>query len=108
MPTFSDKPWGSISASDYASTEAYCAACMVDMNEGTPKVQAKCKLPYKEPGGAVNKGALRAIAAVLGGSRGGVDAPAAAKKAAARKTLTLMRQAKMEPGEGLQRMAAGM
>ncbi|HEV2237406.1 MAG TPA: hypothetical protein VGR57_12160 [Ktedonobacterales bacterium] len=70
---------------------------MIDENPGgKPKVQALCKLPYKEPGGAVNKNALRAIAAALAGARGGLkDVSAAAKKAAQAKLDSLMREAKI-------------
>lgn len=71
--------------------------------------QDKCKLPYREPkGGAVNKGALRSISGVLQGSMGGVKGVAMeAKRAAAKKCLGLMKEAKMHIGDGLYR-AAGM
>lgn len=96
MTTFSDKPWDG-SASNYADTDAYCAACMIDENPaGKAKVQALCKLPYKEPGGAVNKNALRAIAAALAGARGGLkDVSAQAKAKAASLLDRLMHEAKM-------------
>lgn len=81
---------------------------MIDENEpGKQKVQALCKLPYREPnGGAVNKGALRSIAGVLQGSMGGLKGVSMdAKRAAAKKCLALMKEAKMQIGDGLYRAA---
>lgn len=106
MTTFSDAAWDG-SASNYSDTDAYCAACLIDENApGEKKVQAKCHLPYKTPSGAVSKAALRAIAGVLQGSRGGVQAASASKKKAARTVVRLMQEAKMEPGQGLKDMAS--
>jgi hypothetical protein len=105
MATFSDAAWDG-DASNYKDTDAYCAACMIDENPaGGKKTQDKCKLPYKEPGGAVNKNALRAIAAALAGARGGVQASPSSKKAAARKVKALMMEAKMEVGDSTKHMA---
>lgn len=98
MTNFSDAAWDG-AASNYDSTEAYCAACAIDLNKpGDQKVQALCKLPYKTPSGAVNKGALQ-------GSRGGVDAPPEAKRAAAKKLIPLMKEAKIDIGDGLYKVA---
>ena len=106
MATYSDKPWGSVSESDYASPEAFCAACLLDMNEGSgAKAKEKCKLPVKEPGGATNRNAMRAASAALAGARGGVQAPPEMKKMAAKKLMRMMMDAKMEPGDGLAMMA---
>ena len=103
----STKPWSAPTVADFAGDPAkYCDACMIDMNEpGGQKTAGQCKLPYKEPDGTVNANALRSIAAILGGARGGVDAPADKKRAAARKTAGLMRANNMTPGDGLMRMA---
>lgn len=104
MP-FTDKSWDG-SASKYRDTDAYCGAYLIDLNEpGADKIQAKCKLPVKEPDGTYNRNALRAAAAALMGARGGVQAPAAEKAKAARKILRLMREAGIEPGESLKRLA---
>lgn len=79
---------------------------MVDENEpGAKKVQSKCHLPYKTASGAVSKSALDTIARVLQGSRGGVDIPADEKRKAARKTITLLKEAKMNVGDGLYKIA---
>lgn len=106
MATFSDKPWGSVSESDYASPEAFCAACLIDMNEGSgAKVKEKCKLPVKEPGGATNRNALRAASAALAGARGGVQASPEMKKMAAKRLMRMMGEAEMEAGDSLKMMA---
>lgn len=105
MVSFTDAQWDG-SASRYEDTAEYCGACLIDLNDpGAEKVQAKCKLPVKEPNGAYNRNALRAAAAALMGARGGVQAPAAEKAKAARKLLRLMREAGIEPGESLKRLA---
>src|SRR5690242_18136759 len=100
MTSFSDAPWDG-SPSRWPDTASYCASCMVDLNTpGQPKTQQNCKLPYKEPGGAVNKGALRTIAGVLQGSMGGMkNVSMEAKRAAAKKCLALMKEAKMNIGD---------
>ncbi len=38
------------SASNYKDTDAYCAACLIDVNTGTPKTQDHCMLPVKLDG----------------------------------------------------------
>lgn len=107
MP-ISNRPWGEVdkTVEAYGSAEKYCRACLIDMNEpGEEKVASKCKLPVREPGGAINRNALAAAAAALVGSRGGVDAPLAEKRKAARKLIALYREAEMEPPESLKRLA---
>jgi len=105
MP-FSGKPWGSISESDYKDADAFCAACLIDLNEpGAQKVKAKCKLPVKEPGGQYNVNAIHAAAAALAGARGGVDAPPEEKRKAARRLVRLYAEMKEEPPESLRRLA---
>lgn len=86
--TVSDAPWN-FDDSDYKDAETYCAACLIDLNAGEGKIKGACKLPVKEPGGKVNRNGVHAAAAVLAGGRGGVDAPAEAKQAAARKLVRL-------------------
>jgi len=60
---FSDKSWSSVDKSKLPPS----AFLIV----GDPKKKSTWHLPYKDESGAVNKGALRAIAGVLGGARGG-------------------------------------
>lgn len=107
MP-ISNRPWGEVdkTVKAYGSAEKYCLACLIDMNEpGEEKVASKCKLPVREPDGAINRNALAAAAAALVGGRGGVDAPLAEKRKAARKLIALYREAEMEPPESLKRLA---
>lgn len=87
----SDRPWGDISQADYRDAEHYCRSALINLNEGPPEnwTKERCKLPVYEPGGALNRNAVHAAAAVLAGSRGGVMAPAAAKRRAARKLVAL-------------------
>lgn len=94
-------------ASNYKDTNAYCSACLIDLNDpGADKVQAKCKLPIKEPGGATNANAVHAAAAALAGGRGGVDAPPADKKAAARKLIAAYQEMKEDAPPSLKSLAS--
>ncbi len=109
MTTISTKPWGNISEADYADPEDFCGACLIDLNEpGKPKSKGACKIPVYEPkamGRALNRNALGAAAAALAGARGGVDAPPAAKKQAARKMMRLYGEAEMPPPASLKALA---
>lgn len=105
MP-ISNRPWGAISEADYRDAAQFCAACLIDLNEpGAEKTKGKCKLPIREPGGAINRNAVHAAAAVLAGARGGVDAPPDEKRKAARKLIRLYREMNEEPPESLRRLA---
>jgi hypothetical protein len=87
---FTDKPWDG-SASRFKDTDAYCAACLIDYNEpGEDKVQAKCKLPIKEPDGTINKNAIRNALARISQLKG---VPAADLSAAKAKLAKLAKQA---------------
>jgi hypothetical protein len=90
----SNRPWGDITQADYRDAEHYCRSSLINLNEGDPATWAKerCKLPVYEPGGALNRNAVHAAAAVLAGSRGGVNAPAAAKRRAAQRLVALYRE----------------
>jgi len=106
MP-FSDKPWSSISESDYPDAGAFCDASLINLNDGPREQWTKqnCKLPVKEPGGAYNRNGIHAAAAALAGARGGVQAPPEAKRKAARALIRLYRQMNEEPPESLRRIA---
>lgn len=105
MP-FSDKPWGNISESDYRDAQAFCDACLIDLNKpGEEKTKNLCKLPIREPGGQYNINAIHAAAAALAGARGGVQAPAEAKRKAARRLVRLYAEMDAEPPESLRRLA---
>ncbi len=108
MTTFTDKAWDG-SASRWPDTPSYCDDCLINLNTSDRKdwTQTNCKLPYREPSGEVNTNALRSISSVLQGGMGGVKGvPSAQIKAAARKVLSLMREAKMTIGDGLKSLAS--
>lgn len=101
MPTISTAAWDG-SASRFASTEAYCSSCIIDDNPaGQPKVQSKCHLPVKEPGGALNKNAVHAAAQRLSSTQ----SPSKAK--AARALIGYYRQMGEEPPENVKAAANG-
>ena len=102
----SNKPWGLISESDYAGADQFCAACLIDLNPpGQEKTKGNCKLPVKEPGGALNRNGVHAAAAALAGARGGVDAPPGEKRKAARKLVRLYGELNEDPPESIKRLA---
>lgn len=102
----SNKPWGSISESDYTDAAAFCKACLIDLNEaGKEKIKTNCKLPVYEPGGALNRNAVHAAAGVLAGARGGVQAPPEEKRKAARRLARLYGQLDEELPEAVKRLA---
>jgi hypothetical protein len=93
MP-FENSSWSSpesnLSASDFAKV------CLINTNVGRQLVKGNMKLPVKKtPGGAYNIAALHAAAGVLCGSHGGlVDVPADEKRSAAKKLISLLKEAK--------------
>lgn len=92
----SQKPWSSISDSDYADAQDYGRACLVNMNTGDPKnwVKAKCHLPVREPksmGGKLNINGVHAAYGALVGARGGVKLPPDQKKIAAKALVRIYR-----------------
>lgn len=117
MVQVSTKPWGQFTEASWDDSGDYCASCLIDLSPtGKPSKQT-CHLPVYEPdpsdkpgdkGGAthgpLNVNALQAAATVLAGARGGVQAPPAAKKAAARKLLRLYGEAQMDPPASLRQM----
>lgn len=97
----SDKPWD-FSEADYGDADKFCAACIIDLNKpGAEKVKGNCKLPVREPGGALNSNALSAAAQRIGMT----DAPPEEKKGAARKLISLYQEAGKEPPESLVNLA---
>lgn len=103
MATFSDAAWDG-SASRF-TPEQWRASTLIDTGEGDPASKDRYKLPVKEPGGAVNRNAVHAAAAALAGGRGGVQAPAAEKKRAARALLRLYAEMQEDAPPSLKRMA---
>jgi hypothetical protein len=106
----SDRPWSGITAASYDTPAAYCRASLINLNTGPSSGWSKsaCKLPVKEPGGAINRAGVHAAAAALAGGRGGVQAPPEAKRAAARRLLAIYRNdLKEDPPESLVQLARG-
>ena len=103
MATFSDAAWDG-SASRF-TPEQWRASTLIDTGEGDPDAKERYKLPVREPSGAVNRNAMHAAAAALAGGRGGVDAPPAAKKSAARKLVRLYAEMQEDAPPSLKRMA---
>jgi hypothetical protein len=102
----SNEPWSNFSEADYKDADSYCRASLIDMNPpGKPKTKDMCKLRVYEPDGDLNRNGVHAAAAVLAGGRGGVQAPAPMKAAAARKLMRLYSQCGDQPPDSLRRMA---
>lgn len=101
-----NKPWDG-SASKYPDTNAYCSACLVDLNpSGQDKTQSNCKLPIAEPNGDINANALPAALAALNGARGGLkNVPVDARKKAAKKLLSAYREAQLDVPDSLKNLA---
>ena len=93
MPTFTDTSWSTPESN--LTAQQFCAVCLVDTNpSGQDKIKARCKLPIRSrPGGAINKSALRNAAGRIFQMTG---VQAEDKRKAARRLVSLMRQAKIE------------
>lgn len=99
----SHTPWGQFSQSDYSDAQ-WERACILDRGMGNT-AKERYALPVREPDGALNANGVHAAAAVLAGARGGVSAPAAAKRAAARRLVSLYREIGETPPPSLTRLA---
>ena len=106
MTDFTHRAWDG-SASRWSSAAAFAEACRINLNTGDKAGWTKdnCKLPYREPDGAVNVNGIHAAAAALAGGRGGVQANPAAKRTAARKLVALYRELKETVPDAIRRMA---
>jgi hypothetical protein len=102
----SEKPWGSFSEADY-DVGQWHRACLVHLHDGTAESKAECKLPVREPSGTLNRNGVHAAAAALAGARGGMNAPAEKKRAAARSLRSLYRELDEDPPESVVRLAGG-
>jgi hypothetical protein len=102
----SNKPWEA-KPGDYKNAAHYADSSLINLNDGPEDEWTlnNIKLPVKEPGGALNKNAVFAAAAVLGGARGGIKAPPEAKKKAAKKLLVHYQTLQADPPDSLKRMA---
>ena len=100
----SEAPWDG-AASRY-TIEEWRRATLIHLDGVDPELKASHKLPVREPNGDLSRAGSHAAAAVLGGARGGVDAPMAKKRAAARALARIYRQElEEEPPESLAQVA---
>lgn len=101
VPKFTDKPWDG-SASRFEDADAYCAACLIDLNEpGEKKIQANCKLPVREPTGEYNKNAIRNALARVSQVKG---VPEEELRKAREKLIKLAKQAGINVSEESEKM----
>lgn len=102
MASISNAPWDG-SPSRFDTPEAYCASCLIDLNDGA-KTKSMCMLPVKEPGGAINKNALGPAWGALRGARN-ASIPDREKGPAARKLIGYYQQAGMDVPPEMRTMA---
>lgn len=102
MATFSDESWENPESS--LSADEFCACSLVDTNPaGQGKIKTLCKLPYKKtPDGPANRNALRNCASRIFQMTGVSPED---KRAAARKLVRLMREAGIDVGDSVLRLA---
>jgi hypothetical protein len=102
---FTNDKWSG-SAADYKDAATYCDACLIDSNtDPKNKTKDNCHLPIKKDG-LIYRRALQAAAGALLGSRGNtVKASTEEKKAAAKKLVSLMKEAGMVAGPNLLKLA---
>jgi hypothetical protein len=104
--SFSTSPWDASKVKSSQEAASYCRCCLIDTNKGGDKIKDNCKLPVvSTPGGPYNWHAMAAAAVALAGGRTPLQAPADAKRKAARKLVGLYRQFKKEPPASLLRIA---
>lgn len=103
----SNEPWSNFSDSDYPDAAALCDASLINLNTGPRRdwTKANCKLRVYEPDGDLNRNGVAAAWNRLAGAGGGVMAPSAAKRAAARKLMQLYRQCGMPVPDAMRQMA---
>jgi hypothetical protein len=96
------------SASRWTDAKAYCNSSLINQNSSDNPdewVKSACALPVYEPNGDININAVHAAASALAGGRGGVKAPPAVKKAAARKLVKIYGQMQEDVPDSIKNMA---
>lgn len=103
---FTNKPWDG-SANRWPDAASYAESALINLNTGPRSnwTKGNVKLPIQEPSGEYNTNAIHAAVAALAGGRGGVQAPPAAKKAAARKLIALYGRMKEDVPPSIKQMA---
>lgn len=104
---FTDQPWdGSASRFSLEQLERAVPRAVLDWARGRAEreerelTKADLKLPIREPDGRVNVNALRAVLAVLGGARGGVDLPQGVQNDVGREVRELLEEFNTRRAEG--------
>ena len=103
MP-FTNAPWST--PESRLTARQFCSVCLVDLNQPrSEKLKSKCYLPVKStPKGSYNRNAIRAAMGGHGLMRiKGI--PAAAKRKAARRLIRLAREAGIDAGPTIRRLA---
>ena len=95
-----ETPWSNYKESDYSSQQWH-TACLIHNHTGPSTAKSQCKLPIKTPNGVVNRHGVFSAAAVLAGSRGGVQATSEQKNAAATALLHIYEQIGAKPPPSL-------
>jgi hypothetical protein len=105
MTQFSDSPWSTPEAN--MSAEDFAKCVLINMNKpGEPPVKSKMKLPVRStPGGPVNKAALQNAAGRIFQMTG---VPPADKAKAAKRLVSLMKEAGMQVNSNALMRMAGM
>jgi hypothetical protein len=94
------------SAANYDTTEAYCNACLINLNEGPAEdwTQANCKLPVRRQGDGSDTFVRQAVFAAAQRINQ-VDAPAEAIQSAARELIRAYGEMDEDPPESLTALA---
>lgn len=103
---FTNKPWDG-SAARWPDAASYADSCLINLNTGPRSdwTKGNCKLPVREPNGDYNVNGIHNAASVLAGGMGGVSAPPAAKKAAAKKLVSLYGRMHADAPPAIKQMA---
>ena len=72
-------PWGHVPQAVSTPASISASRGLQPHPGGVPDTKDQCKLPVREPGGALNRNGVHAAAGAIGGSRGGVSASAEQK-----------------------------
>lgn len=95
-----ETPWSNYHESSY-SKEQWHSACLIHNHSGASTSKNQCKLPIKTPNGVVNRHGVYAAAAVLAGSRGGVNASSTQKDSAAKTLINMYKRMGVKPPPSL-------
>lgn len=101
----SDTPWSKFSPADYTLAQWHRACLIHNHAPGQPDNKENDMLPIREPDGTLNRNAVHAVAVVLAGGRGGVDATSTQKQIAAQQLLAAYKTMGEDPPDSLTSLA---